>query len=283
MEPQRSFGKLPFGAMGRRRIPMQTLVLKASPKRQGNTSSLADRVIAGLTDAGHPDITTFHLNELDIRPCQACDRCLKPPYAGCVLDDDFSTIYPILRDANLIVFATPVYWWHLCAQMKTFIDRMHTTLTFDRDHCLPVKDLVLVTAYLADDPYGIELVLRMFESITGWAGMGFHSVRFHSENGPVQDDEAKLAEAYALGHSFASWEKPELSVRCPVEGCGFLFRSLDHAAKHLVMAADAAHLCWKAEHLTAIHSIDNTERLIHETVALVKPDSPGDADVASSP
>ena len=248
---------------------MQTLVLKASPRRQGNTATLADRLIDGLIDAGHADPTVFRLNELDIRPCQACNGCFQPPYSGCVLDDDFMTIYPVFRDADLIVFAAPVYWWHLCAQMKTLIDRMHPMLTFDQDHGLPTKDLVLITAHLAEDPYGIGLVLRMLESIAGWSGMGFRSVRFHSESGPVHDDEAKLAEAYDLGRSFSGWQKPDLPVGCLVEGCAFRFRSAEHAAKHMVMAADAAHLQWKAEHLSAVHSIENTARLVRETLDIV--------------
>ena len=257
---------------------MKTLVLKASPSPHGNTSTLADRLIEGLTDVGRSDVTTFALNELDIRPCQACDECLKPPYEGCVLDDDFATIFPVFRDADLIVFAAPVYWWHLCAQMKTFIDRMHPMLTYDRDHALPTKDLVLVTAHLADDPYGIELVLRMFESITGWAGMGFHVVRYHSESGPVHDDEAKLAEAYELGRSFGDWEKPKLAVGCLAEGCTFRFRSVEHAAKHMVMAAGSVHLRWKAEHLSAVHSIDNTDRLVRETADIVAAAHAGERD-----
>lgn len=247
---------------------MRTLVLKASPNENGNTATMADRFVEGLNDVGHIDVTTFRLNDLDIRPCQGCNGCLKPPYAGCVLDDDFMTIHPVFRDADLIVFAAPVYWWHLCAQMKTFVDRMHPMLTFDRDHCLPTKDLVLLTAYLAEDPYGVDLVIRMFESITGWSGMGFRAVRFHSETGPVCDDEAKLAEAYDLGRSFAGWTKPELSVGCPVQPCGFLFRSREHAARHVVMAAGAEHLRWKAEHLSAVHTLQNTEPLVRETVTV---------------
>ncbi len=248
---------------------MKTLVLKASPNKKGNTATMADRFVDGLNDVGHSDVTTFHLNDLDIRPCQACNECFKPPYAGCVLDDDFMTIHPAFRDADLIVFAAPVYWWHLCAQMKTFVDRMHPMLTFDRDHCLPTKDLVLITAYLAEDPYGVDLMIKMFESITGWAGMGFHAVRFHSEAGPVHEDEAKLAEAFELGRSFADWEKPELSIRCPLKECGFLFRSPEHAARHAVMAAGGEHLRWKAENLSAVHTLQNTERLVRETLAIV--------------
>jgi len=249
---------------------MKTLVLKASPNKDGNTATMADRFVAGLNSVGHTDVTTFRLNDLDIRPCQACNGCCQPPYSGCVLDDDFMTIYPVFRDADLIVFAAPVYWWHLCAQMKTFVDRMHPMLTFDRDHCLPTKDLVLITAHLAEDPYGIDLVIRMFESITGWAGMDFHAVRFHSEAEPVHEDESKLAEAYELGRSFAEWKKPELSVRCLVEGCGFCFRSPEHAARHTVMAAGGEHLRWKAENLSSIHTLQNTAQLVQETLAIVR-------------
>ncbi len=248
---------------------MKTLVLKASPSKAGNTATMADRFVDGLRAVGHEEVMSFHLNDLNIRPCQGCNACLRPPYEGCVVDDDFNTVYPAFRDADLVVFAAPIYWWHLCAQMKTFIDRMHPMLTFDRDHCLATKDLVLLTAYLAEDPYGVGLAVRMLESISGWAGMGFHVVRFHSEAGPVQQDEAKLPEAYDLGRSFADWKRPELSAECPLDGCGFLFRSVEHAAKHLVMAAGGEHLRWKAEHLSAIHTLQNTEQLIAEAVKIL--------------
>jgi multimeric flavodoxin WrbA len=249
---------------------MKTLVLKASPNKDGNTATLADRFVAGLRDAGHEEVVEFHLNDMTIRPCQACDGCFKPPYDGCVLDDDFMTIYPVFREADLVVFAAPVYWWHLCAQMKTFLDRMHPMLTFDRDHALPTKDLVLISAYYAEDPYGIGLMLKTLESIAGWAGMGFDVVRFHSAQGHVRDCTETLEEAYRLGLSFAGWERPMLSVLCPVENCGFAFRDIDHAALHLVMAAGDDHLNWKAENLSAIHTLQNTAQLTEEAVQVLE-------------
>ena len=249
---------------------MKTLVLKASPNKAGNTATMADRFIDGLRAVGHEEVITFHLNDLDIRPCQGCNACLSPPYEGCVVDDDFNTIYPVFRDADLVVFAAPIYWWHLCAQMKTFIDRMHPMLTLDQDHCLPTKELVLLTAYLAEDPYGVDLAVRMLESITGWAGMGFHVVRFHSEHGSVHQDEAKLREVRDLGLSFANWERPELPAGCPLDACGFRFRSNEHAAKHLVMAAGGEHLRWKAEHHSETHTLQNTEQLTAETLEILE-------------
>lgn len=249
---------------------MKTVILKASPRADGNTATMADRLAAGLRAAGHDDIVEFRLNDLEIRPCQACDRCLKPPYAGCALDDDFQRVLPAFRDADLVVFAAPVYWWHVCAQMKAFVDRMHPTLTFGRDHSLPTKDLVVLTAYFAEDPYGVGLMLKTFESIAGWAGMGYHVVRFHAARGHVRDDEAKLAEAFDLGRSFADWAQPTLSVSCVLDRCPFRFRSVEAAALHLVMAAGDDHLAWKADHLSAVHTLANTYDLVAETRRLLE-------------
>lgn len=250
---------------------MKTLLLKASPNPTGNTSTLADRLADGLRSVGHGDICEFRLNDLNLRPCQGCNRCLEPPYEGCVLDDDFQTIYPSFREADLIVFAAPVYWWHLCAQMKTFIDRMHPMLTFDREHCLPTKHLVLITAHLAQDPYGVELAIKMLESISGWAGMEFDAISFHSENRAIQDAPEKLDEAYALGRSFADWTKPTLATRCLLgDECGFLFRSPIHAARHVVMASGEKHLEWKAKHLSEVHTLQNTDALVQEALAIAR-------------
>jgi len=244
---------------------MKTLLLKASPRPDGNTATLANRLLDGLRAVGHDDVTEFRLNELTLRPCQACNACLKPPYSGCILEDDFMTIFPAFRAADLVVFAAPIYWWHICSQLKTFVDRMHPILTFDRDHCLPTKHLVFITAYFAEDPYGVGLAVKTFESIAGWAGMGLDVLRYHSAKGHVRNDAAKLAEAYALGESFSDWKKPALNVRCPVAGCSFAFADLDHLALHLVMAAGDDHLQWKAEHLSAVHTLANTQALTVET------------------
>jgi putative NADPH-quinone reductase len=233
---------------------------------------LADEFARGLRDAGHNDISEFRLNELNIRPCQACNACFKPPYEGCTLDDDFMTIFPVFREADVIVFAAPIYWWHVCAQLKTFIDRMHPMLTYDRDHCLTTKHLVFITAHFAQDPYGVDLAVKMFESITGWAGMGFDVVRFHSPRSHAKEDQEKLAEAYQLGRSFAGWRKPELRIPCPIDGCGFHFPNVERLAMHLVMAAGDNHLIWKAQHLSDVHTLENTQALKAETIRLLSTD-----------
>jgi len=251
---------------------MKTLILKASPKKDGNTATLADSFAEGLREAGHPDIRVEHLNDLSIRPCQACDACLKPPYAGCVLHDDFDIVHAAFRDADVVVFAAPIYWWHLCAQLKIVIDRMHPMLTFDRDHCLPTKHLVFLTAHFAEDPYGVDLAIRTLESISGWSGMEFDVVRYHAAKRHVREDQAKLDEARELGRSFVGWQKPTLDVPCPIDGCGFRFADKQRLAKHIVMAAGEPHLAWKARHLSATHTLENTGELLRKTVSWIETD-----------
>jgi hypothetical protein len=245
---------------------MQTLILKASPRPDGNTATLADEFARGLRDVGCTDTIEFRLNEMNLRPCQACNACLRAPYPGCVVDDDFKTIFPVFRESDILVLAAPIYWWHVCSQLKTFLDRMHPMLTFDREHCLTTKHLVFITAYFAEDPYGVDLAVRMFESIAGWAGMGLDVVRYNSAQRHVRDDADTMAEAYELGASFADWRKPQLRIPCPIETCAFVFPTLDRLAMHLVMAAGDDHLAWKAKHLSAIHTLDNTQTLKQELI-----------------
>jgi multimeric flavodoxin WrbA len=249
---------------------VKTLVLKASPRKGGNTATLADRVTAGLKVGGEADVAEFSLHDLGLRPCQACDACLRPPYTGCILDDGYQQIYPAFREADLVVLAAPVYWWHLCAQAKTFVDRWHSALTFDRDHCLARKRMVLILAYFAEDPYGVELVERMFESIAGWSGMGLDVLRYHSHERHVSEAPEKLAEAYELGRSLAGWVAPKLTLRCPLANCRMPAADDEALARHVVMAADESHLAWKREHLSAVHALANTAALVQEALGVLR-------------
>ena len=78
--------------------------------------------MAGLIEEGTQDVREFWLNDLAIRPCQGCFRCAGE--SPCIIDDDMQQIYPEFAAADLVVFATPIYWWHMNAQMKLCIDRM---------------------------------------------------------------------------------------------------------------------------------------------------------------
>ncbi|MCK4318845.1 flavodoxin family protein, partial [Candidatus Bathyarchaeota archaeon] len=102
---------------------MRTVVLHGSPRRGRNSDTLVESFLRGLTESGLHEVTHFYLNELEIRPCQGCLDCAEPPH-DCVIGDDMTAIYGAYREADLVVWATPMYWGYLTAQLKTVQDRM---------------------------------------------------------------------------------------------------------------------------------------------------------------
>ena len=227
---------------------MKTLVVEASPRREGNSITIARSFIKGLRDDGETEIVEYFLNDMDVKPCLGCWKCLEMSEPGCVINDDMNEAYPELLEADLVVFATPIYWWHIAGQMKIFLDRMEGLLAGNGLNNLSGKALVLVLTHLVEDPDGVELAIRMFRSITGWAGMRLDVIRYCSADGHVSGCQEKLDEAYHLGRSYAGWKAPELRINCMVENCKGMFSSLEFLARHLAAAAGLNHRDWRSEH-----------------------------------
>ena len=99
---------------------MFVLGLQGSPRTEGNTSILLSTF---LTEAERLGARTLCLDVAvkDISPCQECGVCEKEGF--CPIDDDMQLIYPLLRQADVIVMATPIFFYGPTAQMKTLIDR----------------------------------------------------------------------------------------------------------------------------------------------------------------
>ncbi|MDK9708140.1 MAG: flavodoxin family protein [Desulforhopalus sp.] len=98
---------------------MKLLVLLGSP-RKGNSETLA-RTVAGAIEAGGGTVEYKRLNELSIRPCQACGGCEKT--GSCVIKDDMTEIYQAADEADRILLVSPVYFYALSAQAKICGDR----------------------------------------------------------------------------------------------------------------------------------------------------------------
>ena len=99
----------------------KVLVLSSSPRRGGNSDLLCDQFLSGAQEAGHHAEKIF-LKEKKINYCTGCGTCFnggKP----CPQKDDMAEILEKIVGANVIVMATPVYFYTMCGQMKTLIDR----------------------------------------------------------------------------------------------------------------------------------------------------------------
>ncbi len=103
------------------------LVISASPRKGGNSDTLCDEFIRGAQDAGHK-AEKIVLADKKIGYCNACDYC-QANGGECIQDDDMADILQKFLDADVLVLATPVYFYTLDAQMKTLIDRVYPRCT----------------------------------------------------------------------------------------------------------------------------------------------------------
>ncbi len=101
---------------------MKIVVLTGSPRKNGNSAYLAEQFIKGAEENGH-DVFRFDCAFKQVEPCRACNRCgMDGP---CVFNDDFQELRSHLIDADMVVFATPMYYFGISAQMKRVIDRFY--------------------------------------------------------------------------------------------------------------------------------------------------------------
>ena len=98
----------------------KVLGVSGSPRRNGNTELLLKELLNGAEASGL-ETELIILGELSISPCTSCDSCQKD--GQCVINDDMQLMYGKLLEADYVVFASPVYFKGVSAQMKAFIDR----------------------------------------------------------------------------------------------------------------------------------------------------------------
>ena len=103
---------------------MNVLVVNASPHGdKGNTGWILNPFIEGMKNEG-AEVTVLYTRKMNIKPCLGCLACwLKTP-GECVLKDDYDPVLPMIKAADIIVFATPLYWDGVSGPMKMFLDRM---------------------------------------------------------------------------------------------------------------------------------------------------------------
>lgn len=99
------------------------LIISSSPRKNGNSQMLCEQFKKGAEEKGHT-ATLIRLMEKKIGFCRACDGCMRND-GTCVLNDDMEEILKLFQKADVLVLATPVYFYGISAQMKTFIDRTY--------------------------------------------------------------------------------------------------------------------------------------------------------------
>jgi multimeric flavodoxin WrbA len=122
------------------------------------------------------EVTTFTLNKLKYRGCQACMTC-KTKLEKCVLKDDLAEVLDAVRDAEVLVLATPIYYADISSQLKAFIDRTYSYLVPDYmtnpSPCRlsPGKKLVFIEAQGHPDESLFTDVFPRYDFIFKWYGI----------------------------------------------------------------------------------------------------------------
>lgn len=99
------------------------LIISTSPRKNGNTQTLCEQFEKGAKEQGH-NVNLIRIMDKKIGFCRACGACIRNG-GTCILKDDMAEIITLFQKADVVVFATPVYFYGVSAQMKTFIDRMY--------------------------------------------------------------------------------------------------------------------------------------------------------------
>lgn len=98
----------------------KVLILSGSPRKNGNSDILCDEFMKGALSSGN-DVTKIRVAEKNVGYCRACYVCKNS--GKCVIDDDMADILQKMIDADVIVLASPVYFYSIDAQLKAVIDR----------------------------------------------------------------------------------------------------------------------------------------------------------------
>ena len=121
------------------------VILNGSPRKKGNTSGLVRAFAEGAEGAGNT-VTEFFLDEMDIHGCKGCFGGGRDPASPCVQKDDMDKIYPAYREADVVVLATPLYYWTVSGQLKVAFDRLFAVAECDPGYRNPKKECVLLMA-----------------------------------------------------------------------------------------------------------------------------------------
>ena len=175
-------------------------LLNGSPRRNGNTAALAKAFTEGAGSAGHT-VTAFFLDGMSIHGCKGCFGGHSSRECPCVQRDDMDQIYPAVREADVIVLATPLYYWNMSGQLRTAVDRLFALEEGDgnllRGHGRASALL------MAAEGHGFEDVVLYYDHLIrhlGWENLGHVLAGGNGEAGDIQG-KPELQQAYALGKS----------------------------------------------------------------------------------
>lgn len=149
------------------------MVLNGAARKNGNTAALIKAFAEGAESAGNA-VQEFYLQDMDIHGCMGCERCSrvkKGTAHPCVQPDDMQKINKVFEQADVVVFASPVYFWTISGPLKTAADRLYAELRHLGYGGFPRESVLLMTAGGSDYSQALTWY-RTFERNLGWKNCG---------------------------------------------------------------------------------------------------------------
>lgn len=173
----------------------KVLIISTSPRKGGNSDALAGEFARGAKEAGN-EVEIVSLIGKKIEFCRGCLSCGKTQ--RCVINDDATEIREKMLRADVIVWATPVYYYSCSGQMKTMIDRANPLYSSDYQF----RDVYLLAAAAEDEPHTVEGTVKATQ---GWVDC-FEKAKLQgivfaggvNDRGDIAGHKA-LKEAYEMG------------------------------------------------------------------------------------
>jgi multimeric flavodoxin WrbA len=187
-------------------VDLKVLGIMGSPRHGGNTDRLLDEALKGAQSRG-AEVEKINADRLKIAPCREIYACLKD--GNCAIKDDMTDIYPKLLGSDVIIVATPIFFYTVSAQLMLLISRCQAL--WARRYVLqnlespPKKGAFIAVgatrgAKLFDGP---KLTMRYFFQAINTEYTDELLVRGVDKKGDIQEHPTALADAYALGQRLA--------------------------------------------------------------------------------
>jgi len=175
---------------------MNILILSGSPRKGGNTELLVDAFAKGAAEHHHVEIVS--VRDVKVNPCLGCNVCFKTN-GICAQKDDMAAIYEKMSQADMLVIASPVYFYGISAQLKAVIDRCHNPIR-DSFH---IKKTALLLVGAASLPELFDSILTQYQLCLNFFNIedaGKILVRGVKDKGDIKGTRF-IEDAYQLGAS----------------------------------------------------------------------------------
>lgn len=195
--------------MSKRKMSKKILVLSGSPKRNGNTMALVNWFSEGArAKRARVEVVQTAFLKYKSTGCTSCRACQRIEEYECAIDDEAKPVLKKMLDADVIVMATPLYFFEPSAQLKLVMDRMFSLYKWDNEAGTmrsPLKGKTLVLIASAYEDVGLKELEKPFKITADYSGMKFVSLLV--KNAGISGDIIKLPgirqKAVALGKRVA--------------------------------------------------------------------------------